>query len=93
MPNYKRVFVGIAVMLIVSAWCMSVNAERATMTHRMVTLEGVVGSDTYNRAGLSKLTEAEQNILKQWIEVYVHSIANSIEEDCLAGRIKPRPDK
>lgn len=63
------------------------------MTERMVTLEGVVGSDTYKKAGLSKLTESEQTVLKLWIEAYVHSIANSIEEDCLAGRIKPRQDK
>jgi hypothetical protein len=90
MLNYKRLFLGVAIISILSIWSMCVNAERTAMVHKVVTLEGVVGSDTYNRAGLNKLTEAEQTILKQWIEVYVHSIANSIEEDCLAGRIKPR---
>lgn len=53
-----------------------------------VSLEEVVGSDVYRKAGLQKLTFAQQEVLKEWIEEYGLHIVKSVQEDCFSGRLK-----
>ncbi len=79
---------GLLVLFAMVVLCTPSFAE-IPMNKRVVTLEGVVGSATYKSAGLYKLKEKEQRILREWIESYGRQTAESVEEDCLAGRIKP----
>ena len=52
------------------------------MTQKVIGLEGVVGPEIFEKAGLKKLNAEEQRVLKNWIEFYVQSIAQSVQEDC-----------
>lgn len=69
--------------------CYTLIFAETPMNKRVVTLEGVVGSETYKTAGLHKLNEDEQRVLREWIENYGRRTAESVGEDCRAGRIKP----
>jgi hypothetical protein len=53
-----------------------------TMSQKIIGLEGVVGPEVYKKAGLKKLSSEEKRVLKNWIEFYVQSIAQSVQEDC-----------
>lgn len=65
------------------------SARSDGMKH--VSLETVVGTDVYRAAGLHKLTFAEQEALKEWIEEYSLHIVKSVQDDCFSGRLKKKP--
>lgn len=58
------------------------------MTTKLITLEGLVGSDFYKKAGLAKLTEEEQRLLAEWIDRAMNNLAKSVERDCRRGLMK-----
>ena len=62
--------------------------ERSAMTTKILTLEDMVGSEVYRKAGLQKLTDAEQTAFANWINEYMKFIAKSVEDDCRRGLIK-----
>jgi hypothetical protein len=60
----------------------------AEVTTRVVTLEDMMGKDTFRKAGLQKLSDAEQLVLTEWINDYMNTLLKSVEEDCRRGLIK-----
>lgn len=65
-----------------------VTAGDYAMTTYVLTLKDVVGEDLFAKAGLRKLSDAEQNILKEWIERKINDMARFVEEECRKGNIK-----
>ncbi len=49
---------------------------------RILRLEDVVGREVYEKAGLQKLSQAEQTAFQEWLDDYVKAIIHSVQEDC-----------
>lgn len=85
----RRESIAIIAGVLAAVLVMPAASERS-YGMKYVSLESVVGSDVYRKAGLHKLTFAEQEALKEWIEEYGLHIVKSVQDDCFSGRLKKK---
>jgi hypothetical protein len=84
----RNMLIALLAAVVTGAGSGSLKAGSLTMTSYVPTLKDVVGPEIFKQAGLEKLSQEEQFILREWIERRINDMARFVEEECRKGNIR-----